>query len=96
LLAPAANAVLLAPPLLRWTPVKGATYYNVQLYRGHHKLLSVWPAGPSLQLARAWRYGGTEQRLGPGRYSWYVWPGFGAFAAARYGSLVGHRTFIVR
>jgi hypothetical protein len=96
LLAPAANAVLLAPPLLRWTPVKGATYYNVQLYRGHHKLLSVWPAGPSLQLARAWRYGGTEQRLGPGRYTWYVWPGFGAFAAARYGSLVGHRTFIVR
>jgi hypothetical protein len=95
LLAPAANARLSTPPLLRWTSVKGATYYNVQLYRGH-KLLSAWPVSPSLQLTRAWRYGGAEQRLAPGRYTWYVWPGFGAFGAARYGPLIGHRTFIMR
>jgi hypothetical protein len=94
LLAPARNAVLTTPPLLRWTPVKGATYYNVQLYRGH-KVLSAWPVIPSLQLTRVWRYGGTEQRLAPGRYTWYVWPGLGAFGAARYGPLIGHRTFIV-
>jgi hypothetical protein len=95
LIAPEENAVLTTPPLLRWTPVKGATYYNVQLYRGHHKLLSVWPVSSSLQLARVWHYGGTEQRLAPGRYSWYVWPGLGAFGAARYGPLIGHRTFKV-
>jgi hypothetical protein len=94
LLAPAPNAVLVTPPLLRWTSVKGATYYNVQLYRGH-KVLSVWPVGPSLQLNRSWRYGGTEQHLAPGRYSWYVWPGFGAFGAARYGRLIGHRSFFI-
>ena len=94
LIAPAENALLVTPPLLRWTSVRGATYYNVQLYRDH-KLLSVWPVSPSLQLTRVWRYGGTGQRLAPGRYLWYVWPGFGAFGAGRYGALIGHRTFIV-
>jgi hypothetical protein len=95
LLAPADGARVTSAPLLRWTPVKGATYYNVQLYRGH-KLLSTWPVHSSLQLSRAWRYAGNEYRLTPGRYSWYAWPGFGRFAAAQYGPLIGHRTFVVQ
>jgi hypothetical protein len=95
LLAPAANERVTAAPLLRWTPVKGAGYYNVQLYRGR-KLLSIWPVRSSLQLNRVWRYAGNEYKLTPGRYSWYVWPGLGRFAAARYGPLIGHRTFVVQ
>ena len=95
LLAPATNALLTTAPLLRWTPVKGASYYNVQLFRGQ-KLLSAWPAHSSLQLNRAWRFAGIEHRLAAGRYSWYVWPGYGAIGAARYGSPIGHSTFIVR
>jgi hypothetical protein len=95
LLAPAANARVSGAPLLRWTRVKGATYYNVQLYRGR-KLLSVWPVHSSLQLSRVWQYAGNTYRLTPGRYSWYVWPGLGRFAASRYGPLVGHSTFIVQ
>jgi hypothetical protein len=94
LLAPAPNARLTTPPLLRWTPVKGATYYNVQLYRGQ-KLLSVWPVHSSLQLNRVWRFAGIEHRLAAGRYSWYVWPGYGAIGETRYGPLIGHRTFII-
>jgi hypothetical protein len=94
LLAPTTNARVVTPPLLRWTPVKGATYYNVQLFRGQ-KLLSAWPVRSSLQLSRAWKYAGVENRLAAGRYTWYVWPGYGAIGTAQYGSLIGHRTFIV-
>jgi hypothetical protein len=94
LLAPAANAHLGAPPLLRWTPVHGASYYNVQLYR-HGKVLSVWPTQPSLQLKRSWGFAGHHFRLKPGLYRWYVWPGFGRRAAARYGRMIGTGTFVV-
>jgi hypothetical protein len=94
LLAPAENALATTPPVLRWTPVKGASYYNVQLYRGH-KLLSVWPVHTSVQLSRSWQFDGSEHRLAPGRYSWYVWPGYGPFHAAHYGAPIGHRTFTI-
>jgi hypothetical protein len=95
LLAPTTNASLVTPPILRWTPVKGATYYNVQLFRGR-KLLSAWPVRSSLQLSRAWKFAGVENRLAAGRYTWYVWPGYGAIGTAQYGSQIGHRTFVVR
>jgi hypothetical protein len=94
LVAPGQGARLRAPPLLSWTPVTGATYYNVQLYRGR-KVLSTWPARATLQLRRTWRFNGRRYALRPGRYRWYVWPGFGAPAAARYGRLIGSRTFVI-
>jgi hypothetical protein len=95
LLAPTSKARLTAPPLLRWTPVRGASYYNVQLYRGT-KILTLWPARARLRLKRAWRFDGRFYRLSPGRYRWYVWPGFGSRAAARYGSLIGRGQFVIR
>ena len=52
LLAPATGSVVKAPPLLRWKAVKGATFYNVQLYRNGRKLLSTWPGRGQAQ-ARA-------------------------------------------
>ena len=94
LLAPAPNAHLSVPPMLSWTPVRGATYYNVQLYRGH-KVLSLWPRQASLQLRRTWRFEGRRYHLKPGRYRWYVWPGFGRRSTDDYGSLVGPGTFVV-
>jgi hypothetical protein len=96
LLAPAANAHVSAPPMLSWTPIRGATYYNVQLYHGRgHKVLSVWPKQATLQLRQAWRFDGRRYHLKPGRYRWYVWPGFGRRNAADYGHAVGSGTFIV-
>ncbi len=87
---------LSAPPRLAWTTVRGAAYYNVQLFRvGSGKILSLWPTRPTLQLPAHWRFGGHRYRLRPGRYRWYVWPGFGSPAQARYGSLIGSRSFIV-
>ena len=94
---PRANAVISAsrPPILRWTRVRRARYYNVQLHRGGRKVLSAWPARPRYRLQRRWSYNGKLRRLTPGRYVWYVWPGYGRRSAARYGDLIGRRTFRV-
>ena len=95
LLSPASGSQVSRPPLLRWTPVRRASYYNVQLYHGG-KVLSEWPQGTSLQLTEKWSFGGRRYRLRPGRYRWYVWPGFGHRSAARYGPVIGSGTFVVR
>jgi hypothetical protein len=95
LLSPVPNARLGAPPTLRWTEIPKASYYNVQLFRGS-KILSAWPTHASLKLPRTWRFAGKRHRLAPGRYRWYVWPGYGPQRAARYGKALGHATFIIR
>jgi hypothetical protein len=96
LLGPINGAHLTLPPMLSWTPVPGATYYNVQLYRGGKtKVLSIWPTHAALQLQRTWRFDRRRYKLKPGRYRWYVWPGFGKRRAARYGHVVGSGTFVM-
>src|SRR5919108_496835 len=95
LFAPAAGARVTRPPLLRWRPVRRATYYNVQLYRAGRKLLSTWPRRTKLQLRSSWRFAGQQQRLTPGTYRWYVWPGYGPAAARKYGRMLGTSTFVV-
>jgi hypothetical protein len=96
LLAPASGARLEAPPVLRWTRVRGADYYNVQLFRGKRKVLSAWPKKPRLALTRVWRFGGDRHRLKPGRrYTWLVWPGRGKRSRNDYGPLIGRGTFTV-
>jgi hypothetical protein len=93
LIAPPPRARLSEPPLLRWTPVRGAQYYNVQLFRGDRKILSAWPTRARLQLRPSWRYRG-KQRLKPGRYRWYVWPGRGPRSLDVYGPRIGGRSFV--
>jgi hypothetical protein len=85
-----------AAPLLRWTAVAKARYYNVQLYRGGHKILSSWPARARLQLKGHWRYQHHPFRLRKGTYRWYVWPAFGSATTPRFGQLLGTATFVVR
>jgi hypothetical protein len=92
LFAPLPGERVSRPPLLRWAPVKGARYYNVQLVRGK-KILSVWPASNLLRVPRSWVYEGHRYRLHRGVYRWYVWPGFGTFSASRYGSALGGSSF---
>ena len=96
LVTPLEGARLAAPPRLDWKNVTAADYYNVQLYRAGKKILSAWPAEPGFRLQRSWKFGGRTYVLTPGRYRWYVWPGFGARASNRYGKLVGTRTFVVK
>jgi hypothetical protein len=95
LLAPADGAVLYEPPRLIWTPVRDADYFNVQLRRDGHKVLSRWPLRARLQLRRSWHFRGQAQRLAPGRYTWDVWAGFGPRHAARYGPRIGRRSFVI-
>jgi hypothetical protein len=96
LLTPATGARSSGPPLLRWTPVRKARYYNVQLFRDGTKVLSAWPTRPRLRLHRAWRFGGDRLRLVPGLYRWLVWPGRGPRSRNDYGPLIGQRTFTVQ
>jgi hypothetical protein len=96
LLSPAPAATVTRPPTLVWTPVKRATYYNVQIIRGR-RVLSAWPERPSFRLRRTWLYKGRRYRLRPGTYRWYVWPGFGRISEARYTRRpLGSSTFVVR
>jgi hypothetical protein len=83
------------PPLLRWTPVRGAGYYNLQIWRRGQKVLSTWPVRPRYQMKRRWTFGGMTWRLQPGRYRWLVWPGFGPRSRADYGRRIGPGVFRV-
>ena len=95
LTAPAKRAIVGGPPLLKWTPVRGARYYNVQLFRDGKKILSRWPRQASLQLKPKWRFHGKRYRLKPAEYRWYVWPGEGPRSENRYGRMVGKRSFTI-
>ncbi len=92
--APGEKVTASAPPTLAWTPIRKATYYNLQLIRGR-KVLSVWPARANFRLPRAWSYQGRRYRLRPGVYRWYVWPGLGLRSDNRYGNLLGSSSFVV-
>jgi hypothetical protein len=97
LLRPSDGARVKAPPLLRWVWIPGATFYNVQLFRGpmRIKVMTTWPATNRLQLRSRWVYAGRRQRLVHGTYHWVVWPGFGRQIAKKYGPLLGEGTFTV-
>jgi hypothetical protein len=94
LLSPLPNARVGASPLLVWTPVKKARYYNVQLVRGT-KILSAWPRHAFFRVPRSWVFQGHRYRLTPGVYRWYVWPGYGRASAAKYGPALGDSSFVV-
>ena len=89
------NHRLSKPPQLRWRVIKGARYYNVQIFRGKHKVLSAWPRKARLHVRQSWLYRGRRQRLLAGHYRWYVWAGFGRLGARRYGHLLGRNEFVI-
>ena len=92
LLDPAPGEQVAKPPLLVWTPVRGATYYNVVLVRGR-RVFSAWPTSARLKMSRAWTYHGRRYKLRSGSYRWFVWPGFGSLSAGHYGKMLGGSTF---
>ena len=95
LLTPKDGAAVKKQARLQWRPVKGANYYNVQVFFNTTKVLSAWPTKPWLVLKGRWKWNGHTYGLARGVYTWYVWPGFGTRAAAHYGDLLGSSTFRV-
>jgi len=93
ILSPASGAVVSRAPRIAWQKFKGASYYNLQLWLGSAKMLSVWPNVPAYQLKARWTYKNVSRALKPGTYTVYVWPGFGKLSAGKYGSLIGQSTF---
>lgn len=93
---PRAGGLVHTPPALAWAGVRGARYYNVQLYRRGEKILSVWPNRPRLVLHGRWRYAGRSFRMERGLYAWLVWPAFGGRTHGHYGPLLGTSSFTVR
>ena len=67
---PAPRATVHGKVQLHWPVVKGAKYYNVQLYAGKKRILVSWPAGHAVQLPKTKLKRGTK-------YTWYVWPASG-------------------
>lgn len=94
LFAPRAGARVTAPPLLRWRKPAKARFFNVQVYRHGHKVMSVWPTRARLRLHRSWTFAGRKYSLKPGPYTWLVWPAFGSQAKPRYGKLLGQSSFV--
>jgi hypothetical protein len=93
--SPRYDALVRRPPLVDWRSVRNAAYYNMQLWRNGRKLLSVWPLTSGYRLRASWTFQGRRYSLAPGRVTVYVWPGFGAKAAVRYGPLLGSTSFRV-
>jgi hypothetical protein len=90
---PAWDAVLSSPPLIDWTAVRTATYYNVQIWRRGAKILSAWPVESRFRMRSTWRFRGRTFSFRTGRYTVYVWPGFGSKSAANYGRFRGWTRF---
>jgi HYR domain len=95
LLKPLEGARISRAPTLTWARARGATYYNVQLYRGVHKALSIWLERTSFKIKRQWTFAGRRERLRPGFYRWYVWPGIGDPALGNYGPMLGESSFTI-
>lgn len=82
-------------PGLHWVRVASASYYNVVLWRGHRRVLDLWPTATHVLLPRSWSRGGARGSLVPGRYVWFVYPGIGSKPAAHYGTPVQRGVLIV-
>ena len=75
-------------PVLRWKAEAGATYYNVQVFRGSRRVLNAWSTDTRLKV--------PEGVLRQGRsYVWVVWPAAGPRRAARYAQAIGRSTFAI-
>jgi hypothetical protein len=81
---------------LRWDAVTDATYYNVVLWHDGKRFLDLWPVAPTVDLSTAQVNHGSQARLSPGRYLWFVYPGFGAKSSRRYGALAASGVLVVQ
>jgi hypothetical protein len=97
--APATSArtiVLRSSQDLRWNAVASATYYDVVLWRDGRRILDLWPTSPRVALPTTHVDHVPQVRLSPGRYLWFVYPGFGPKSARQYGALAGTGVVVIQ
>ena len=94
--SPTEGSVTKRPPVVEWSAVKKARFYNVQLWRGRAKVLTTWPTSTKLSLPKAWTFSGKRQRLVDGKYRLFIWPAFGTEKKPGYGKLIGQVAFVVK
>jgi hypothetical protein len=84
-------------PIARgWGRVSRADYYDFRLFRGGARILDLWPKSNRASIPARWSYGGERYRLSPGRYKWFVYPGFGVQDQLRLGKMQAHGIIVVR
>lgn len=93
--ARAAQPAASPPRVFAWVPVATATHYRVRFFLGDAVIFQGWPSKPRLKLPSEWGYRGRRHRLGPGRYSWEVRPGYGRRGRARYGKPIVQARLVV-
>ena len=82
---------------LQWKPVARARYYDVVLWRDGKRVADLWPTAPRVVLpVTPLDHESTSTRLSPGRYLWFVYPGFGAKPAQQYGALAQSGVLVVQ
>jgi hypothetical protein len=90
--APGRGMATGAGQIVRWKPVRGASYYNLVLWRDGRRVLDLWPSSSYAVVPKSRPLHG---RLVVGRYLWFVYPGFGAKASRHYGTLAQSGTLVV-
>ena len=96
ILSPVNGAVVARSPVVTWSPVAKAHFYNLQLWRGGQKILTTWVRTPKLTLKQRWTTQGKRYSLANGRYLIYIWPAFGTTKKPSYGKMLGQVGFTVK
>jgi hypothetical protein len=79
-----------------WLPVREASHYKVEFFRGGRKVFQATTAKARLELPRRWTFKGRRFEVTPGTYRWSVRPGFGAGSSRRYGETIVASRWTVR
>ena len=93
ILKPAFGSLHNSSPLVDWTFVRDAAFFNLQLWRDGRKILSVWPVRSAERLPANWSFNGKRYSLRSDRYRVYVWAAFGSRPHTHYGPLLGWTEF---
>ena len=83
------------PQLLRWVAVRRASYFNLQVSREGHKVLSAWPTRNRYQL-RMLALRRPHPATGAREIPLDRLAGYGPRARADYGEPIGRSTFVIR
>ena len=75
-------------PVLAWQKAAGASYYNIQIFRGRRRVMNAWSTQTRVRV--------PDGVLRQGRsYVWVVWPGMGPRSDAKYGAVIGRSSFAI-